>query len=75
MIDTKCTRLVLVGAGHAHLHLINRAATLRQAGIDVTLVAPRWFQYSGLATGVAAGLISASLATIDVAKLAARQNV
>jgi NADH dehydrogenase FAD-containing subunit len=67
--------LLLVGAGHAHLHLIERAEPLRQAGFDVTLVAPREFHYSGLATAVATGAMPADAATIDVAALAARRGV
>jgi NADH dehydrogenase FAD-containing subunit len=66
---------VLVGAGHTHLHLIDRAELLRQAGFDVTLIAPRLFRYSGLATAVAAGAVPAAEATIDVAALAARRGV
>ena len=69
------TRLLLVGAGHAHLHLIDRAETLRRARLDVTLVAPREFHYSGLATAVATGAMPADAATIDVASLAARRGV
>lgn len=32
-------RLALIGAGHAHLHMLRHAATLAQHGIEVTLVA------------------------------------
>jgi NADH dehydrogenase FAD-containing subunit len=69
------TRLLLVGAGHTHLHLIDRAEVLREAGYEVTLVAPREFHYSGLATAVAAGSVPAAAATIDVARLARRRGV
>lgn len=69
------TRLLLVGAGHTHLHLIDRASALRQAGLDVTLVAPRDFHYSGLATGVATGGMPADAATIDVATLATKRGL
>jgi NADH dehydrogenase FAD-containing subunit len=41
----------------------------------VTLVAPREFHYSGLATAVATGVMPADAATIDVASLAARRGV
>jgi NADH dehydrogenase FAD-containing subunit len=67
--------VLLVGAGHAHLHLVDRAARLRRAGIDLTLVAPRGFHYSGLATAVAAGAAPASAARVDVAALAAGHGV
>lgn len=38
--------LVLVGAGHAHLHAISRARDIVRRGIDLTLVAPGPFVYS-----------------------------
>jgi NADH dehydrogenase FAD-containing subunit len=69
------TRLLLVGAGHTHLHLIDRAEILREAGYEVTLVAPREFHYSGFATAVATGSVPADAATIDVAGLARHRGV
>lgn len=63
-------RVVLVGAGHAHLEVLRRAATLRAVGIEVSIIAPRWFRYSGLASPVAAGLLPPSANTVDVAALA-----
>jgi NADH dehydrogenase FAD-containing subunit len=67
--------VVLVGAGHAHLEVIRRAAVLRAVGVEVTVVAPRSFHYSGLASPVAAGLLRPSAGSIDVAALAARSGV
>lgn len=61
---------MLVGAGHAHLHLLHQSALLRSAGVRLTLVAPRTFHYSGLATGVLSGALAPETATIDVAALA-----
>ncbi len=68
-------RLLLVGAGHAHLHLVHQAARLRAAGLEVTLIAPRRFQYSGLASGVLSGALAVDEAEIDVAALAAAFGV
>lgn len=68
-------RLVLVGAGHAHLHLLAQGSALRAAGLDVTLVAPAEFYYSGLATGVLSGALPSAAARIDVAALAAAHQV
>ncbi len=68
-------RLVLVGAGHAHLHLVRQAARLRAAGLEVTLIAPRRFQYSGLASGVLSGALAVDDAEINVAALAAAFGV
>ena len=64
-------RLVLVGAGHAHLHLVRNAAPLRAAGISPILVAPATFHYSGLATGVLSGALAPGENTLDIARLAA----
>jgi NADH dehydrogenase FAD-containing subunit len=68
-------RLVLVGAGHAHLHLLKRASALRAASLDVTLIAPAEFHYSGLASAVLSGALPAAAARIDVAALAAAHEV
>ncbi|WP_372707362.1 NAD(P)/FAD-dependent oxidoreductase [Brevundimonas sp.] len=65
------SRLVLVGAGHAHLHLVREADRLRAAGLAVTLIAPCRFQYSGLASGVLSGALEVEAAEIDVVALAA----
>lgn len=62
-------RLVLAGAGHAHLQLVRQAARLRAAGLEVTLIAPRRFHYSGLASGVLSGDLDPQAAGIDVAAL------
>ncbi len=64
-------RLVLVGAGHAHLHLVRGANRLRDAGLNLTLIAPPTFQYSGLASGVLSGALEVEAAELDVAALAA----
>lgn len=67
--------LILVGAGHAHLLLVPRAAELRAAGIEPVLVAPRLFHYSGLATGVLSGALPDAADEIDVARLCARHGI
>ena len=51
----KPAQILLVGAGHAHLHIARHANRLRQAGADVVLADPGDFWYSGLATGVLGG--------------------
>lgn len=61
--------LVLVGAGHAHLHVIAQVDQLRRSGYRVTLVAPRWFDYSGTASGVATGTNPSTAGRIDIAAL------
>lgn len=69
------TRLVLVGAGHAHLHLIRHADRLRESGYRITLLAPAVFDYSGTATAIAAGTRHPADGRIDVAALARTERV
>lgn len=68
-------RLLLVGAGHAHLHLLRHAARLEAAGYRATLVAPAGFDYSGTASGIAAGDRDPAEGRIDVAALARTNQV
>lgn len=68
-------RLLLVGAGHAHLHLVRHASRLARAGYRTTLVAPQWFDYSGVASGIAAGGRDLAEGRLDVARLARRSGV
>lgn len=68
-------RLLLVGAGHAHLHLLRHASRLDAAGYRTTLVAPARFDYSGAASGIAAGDRDPAEGLIDVAALARRHRV
>jgi NADH dehydrogenase FAD-containing subunit len=67
--------LILLGAGHAHLLLVERAADLRAAGLEPVLVAPRIFHYSGLATGVLSGALPEGANEVDVAALCARYGI
>ncbi len=67
--------LLLVGAGHAHLHLVEHAGVLAAAGYRVQLLAPRWFDYSGLASATAAGAVSGDTGRVDVRALAAASSV
>jgi NADH dehydrogenase FAD-containing subunit len=63
-------RAVLLGAGHAHLFTLKRAAAFARAGIELVLVAPAVFWYSGLATGMLAGIYPPVLDQVDVGALA-----
>jgi NADH dehydrogenase FAD-containing subunit len=65
-------RAVLLGAGHAHLYTLKRAAAFARAGFELVLVAPEVFWYSGLATGVLAGIYPPELDQVDVGALVAR---
>ncbi len=65
-------RLVLAGAGHAHLYTLQRAAELVREGIEVVLVAPEPFWYSGLATGMLGGYYPPSLDRLDTGRMIER---
>jgi NADH dehydrogenase FAD-containing subunit len=62
-------RAVLLGAGHAHLFALKRTAEFVRRGVEFVLVAPEIFWYSGLATGVLAGIYPPELDQIDVGAL------
>jgi len=68
-------RVVLAGAGHAHLGVLRHAGALRAAGVEPFLIAPPTFHYSGLATAVLSGALPPGRALLDVAALAARFGV
>lgn len=67
--------LLLVGAGHAHLHVVRHAAELAAAGYRVVLLAPRYFDYSGVASATAAGVLPRRAGRVDVRSLAAASSV
>jgi len=67
--------LLLVGAGHAHLYVVKRAVDLVAAGYRVHLLAPRFFDYSGVASATAAGAMSSDAGRIDVWSLASASSV
>lgn len=69
------TRLILLGAGHAHLLLTEQLEVLRDAGIDPLLIAPKSFDYSGLTTGVLSGALPPGANRIDVEALAKRRGL
>ena len=63
-------RIVLLGAGHAHLDVIRRAGPMVRRGHDVTVVSPGGtFWYSGLATGMLGGQCPPADDTVDVGQL------
>lgn len=63
-------RVVLVGAGHAHLHILKNAAALRCIGAEVVIIAQGDFWYSGMATGMLGGLSPPEADRVDIGELA-----
>lgn len=68
-------RVVLVGAGHAHLHILKNADVLRRLGAEVTIIAQDDFWYSGMATGMLAGLFPPQADRVDIGELATGTHV
>jgi len=62
---TAPARVVLVGAGHAHLHVAARTRELTALGATVTLVDPGTFWYSGRATAVLGGRCAPAADCLD----------
>ncbi len=61
------SRLVLLGAGHAHLRLIHAIPELKRQGISVTVVDPRdRLYYSGMMSAVLGGDVAPAAAEIPV---------
>lgn len=69
MPDSTAPTIVLLGAGHAHLHVAKHARLLIERGANAILVDPGRFWYSGLATGMLAGLSTRQADQVDPAPL------
>lgn len=66
-------RLVLLGGGHAHVHVLSALAEPLDSGLSVTLVSPVAVQvYSGMLPGYVAGHYELHECGIDLGPLAAR---
>ena len=69
-------RLVLLGGGHSHVHVLAALAAQPLPGAQVTLVSPfAGSVYSGMVPGVVAGHYEANEGVIPLAPLAARAKV
>ena len=68
-------KLVLLGAGHAHLKTIHAIPTLLQRGIQVTVVDPSpHLYYSGSVSGIIGGTIAPRGGTIDTRAIVERNG-
>ena len=68
--------LVMIGAGHAHIHMLSTLAAQPLAGVQVTLVAPFARQlYSGMVPGFVAGRYTLEDCVIALAPLLANSGI
>ena len=69
-------RLLLLGAGHAHVHVLAQIARSLWAGVQVTLIAPYSRQlYSGMVPGFVAGHYALEDCVIPLAPLVKRSGI
>lgn len=62
-------QVLFVGAGHAHLYALSRARQYIEAGVDLTLIAPGRFWYSGMGPGLLSGLYRGAEDSVDIGKV------
>lgn len=62
-------RVVLVGAGHAHMEALRQAERFQKAGLTLTLIDPGAFWYSGAATAMLSGALPQTAARADPAAI------
>ena len=63
-------RLLLLGAGHAHVHVLAHLATHQRADLQVTVLTPHGHQtYSGMTPGLVAGCYTEADCQIPLAPL------
>lgn len=68
--------LVMLGAGHAHVHMLSTLAAQPLSGVQITLVAPYPRQlYSGMVPGFVAGHYALEDCVINLAPLLANSKV
>lgn len=69
-------KLVLVGGGHAHLHVIKKLKENPIKDVEVILISPSKFQfYSGMFSGYAEGLYGKDQICVDLKELAKASTV
>ena len=72
---TQAVKIVLIGAGHAHLVCLKQVEKLKSAGAAITLIEPGNFFYSGMATAILEGLLPEEAGMIDPEYLCQKMGV
>lgn len=67
-------KLVFVGGGHAHLHALARIDEFALHGVEVTVIAPGPFWYSGMGPGMLSGIYEKEDDIVDLRALVERQG-
>ncbi|MFW5803574.1 MAG: TIGR04283 family arsenosugar biosynthesis glycosyltransferase [Verrucomicrobiota bacterium] len=60
------SRVLFLGAGHAHLYSLARVESLQRRGAEVTVISPAPFWYSGMGPGLLSGQYAVGDASVDV---------
>lgn len=68
-------RVVLVGAGHAHMEVLRQAKRFERAGLKLTAIDPGAFWYSGAITAVVSGALRSDAATASPARFGNQARV
>lgn len=66
--------VILVGAGHAHLHIVSKASEYIALNARLILIDPGKFWYSGMATGLLGGRYSPEDDQVDPGALASKNG-
>ncbi len=74
-MNCQAQRIVLLGAGHAHLELLRRAPELIASGATLWLIDPGDFAYSGMVGGFLSGRYAWQELTIKLDRLCAAKGV
>lgn len=69
-------KLILAGAGHAHLHILKKMIEEPLSDVEVTLISPSEYQYySGMFSGFTEGLYNLDDIRVHVASLCDKANI
>ncbi|MBN1237394.1 MAG: FAD-dependent oxidoreductase, partial [Gammaproteobacteria bacterium] len=68
-------RILLLGAGHAHLYALKHGGDYDRHGAAATAVSPEEFWYSGLATGMLGGQYEPDADRVDAGALGAARGI